>query len=139
MKYLVSILVGVTSGITSGLFGVGGGVVMVPAMVLLLAVDMKKAVGTSLAVIIPTALITTAKHFKQGNVDWGLAAALAPGAVAGGYLGAHLTQYLKSADLKRAFGLFIAAVGIYIYFSDKVLPKKAPTQEPMPTAPASQN
>ena len=109
MNYVVPVIVGLISGITSGLFGVGGGVIMVPCMVLLLGVDMKRAVGTSLAVIIPTAIVTTLKHYKQGNVDWGLSASLAPAAIVGGYLGAWVTTYFKSGDLKRAFGLFLAA------------------------------
>jgi len=129
--------VGLVSGITSGLFGVGGGVVMVPAMVLLLGVDMKKAVGTSLAVIIPTALVTTFKHYKQGNVEWGLSLSLAPAAIIGGYLGAWLTLHIKANDLKRAFGLFIALVGVYIFFSDRILPKKTATPPTAPPANAS--
>ncbi len=138
MQYLISIVVGLISGITSGLFGVGGGVVMVPAMILLLGVDMKKAVGTSLAVIIPTAIVTTFKHYKQGNVEWGLSLSLAPAAIIGGYLGAWLTLHLKSSDLKRAFGLFLAAVGVYIFFSDKILPKKpAPPAALSPATPTN--
>ena len=72
---------GVGGGILSGLFGVGGGIVMVPAMVLLLSPpirDIKQAIGTSLVVIIPTALMGSFKHFQQGNVEWRTALALAP-------------------------------------------------------------
>lgn len=135
MNYLILVVVGLFSGITSGLFGVGGGVIMVPCMVLLLGTDMKRAVGTSLAVIIPTAIVTTIKHYKNGNVDWAMSAALAPSAVIGGFAGVWMTTFIKSADLKRAFGLFIAAVGVYIFFSDRLPSRGRPVVgAPVPTA-----
>ena len=104
-------IIGVVSGIASGLFGVGGGIVMVPAMVFFLKMDIKVAVGTSLAVIIPTALMGTYKHLSLGNVDWKVALSLAPTAVLGGYAGAWLTTQISSGNLKRAFGCFIILVG----------------------------
>jgi hypothetical protein len=119
MNYWIAGLIGLVSGVTSGLFGVGGGIVMVPAMVLLLSPpirDIKQAVGTSLAVIIPTALIGSYKHFTQGNVDWRTALALAPMAVIGGYCGAWLTTHIAADNLKRAFGGFIILVGVKLLF-----------------------
>lgn len=104
------------SGITSGLFGVGGGIVMVPAMMFLLRVDIKLAVGTSLAVIIPTALMGTYKHHLQGNVNWQLALAVVPTAVLGGFLGAWLTTLFSSDSLRRAFGGFLVLVGLRLLF-----------------------
>jgi hypothetical protein len=119
MNYWIAALIGLVSGVTSGLFGVGGGIVMVPAMVLLLSPpirDIKQAVGTSLAVIIPTALIGSYKHWSQGNVDWRTACALAPMAILGGYTGAWLTTHIPAASLKRAFGGFIILVGVRLLF-----------------------
>src|SRR5512145_310235 len=115
MNYLLAGVIGLVSGVASGLFGVGGGVVMVPAMVLLLSPpirDVKQAIGTSLAVIIPTALIGSYKHFTQGNVDWRTALALAPTAVLGGYAGAWLTTQVPAGNLKRAFGGLLVLVGL---------------------------
>jgi len=115
MNYLIAGGIGLVSGLASGLFGVGGGIVMVPAMVLLLSPpvrDIKQAVGTSLAVIIPTALVGTFKHFTQGNVEWRVALTLAPLALVGGYTGAWLTTQLSAAQLKRAFGGLLIAVGL---------------------------
>lgn len=85
---------------------------MVPAMMLLLRMDIKAAIGTSLAVIVPTALMGTFKHHDLGHVQWRLAVALAPTAIAAGYLGSWLTRHLASADLKRAFGGFLVLVGL---------------------------
>lgn len=112
MQILIAALIGLGGGIASGLFGVGGGIVMVPAMVFFLTMDIKMAVGTSLAVIIPTALSGAFKHYELGNINWRIALALVPTAVCGSYLGAWLTKEVSSANLKRAFGGFIIIVGI---------------------------
>jgi uncharacterized membrane protein YfcA len=115
MNYIIAGIIGLVSGVTSGLFGVGGGIVMVPAMVLFLSPpirDIKQAVGTSLAVIIPTALMGSYKHFTQGNVEWRTALSLAPMAVLGGYAGAWLTTQIAADNLKRAFGGFIILIGL---------------------------
>lgn len=112
-------LIGLIGGVSSGLFGVGGGVVMVPAMILFLSPpirDVKMAIGTSLLVIIPTALMGSFKHFNQGNVDWRTALALAPTAIIGGYLGAWLTTMISAGNLRRAFGGFIILVGVKLLF-----------------------
>ena len=111
MQYLIAGLIGVASGITSGLFGVGGGVVMVPAMMFFLGMDIKRAIGTSLAVIIPTALAGSYKHYTQGNVQWATALSLAPTAIVGSVLGAWLTTQIPSASLKRVFGGFLVIIG----------------------------
>ena len=70
MNYLFASLVGLIGGVTSGLFGVGGGIIMVPALVLLLKQDMKVAVATSLAVIVPTTLAGTILNQSMGRIDW---------------------------------------------------------------------
>jgi uncharacterized protein len=116
MQLLIAGIIGLVSGITSGLFGVGGGIVMVPAMTYFMKMDIKMAIGTSLAVIIPTALISSSKHFQLGNVDWRVALSLAPMAVVGGYLGAHWTASIASGNLKRAFGGFLVLVGLRLVF-----------------------
>lgn len=119
MQYLIAGIIGLVSGIASGLFGVGGGIVMVPAMMLLLSPpirDIKQAIGTSLIVIIPTALMGSYKHLAQGNVDWRTAISLAPLAIAGSYLGAWLTTHIPADNLKRAFGGFIILVGAKLLF-----------------------
>jgi uncharacterized membrane protein YfcA len=112
MNYLIAMVVGFISGVSSGLFGVGGGVVMVPAMMLLMKFDIKQAVGTSLAVIVPTTIIGTIKHTQIGNVDWRVAFSLAPTAVLGGYVGAAWTKIIPSETLKMAFGGFLILVGL---------------------------
>ena len=112
MQYWVAALIGLAGGVSSGLFGVGGGIVMVPAMVWLMNVDIKTAVGTSLVVIIPTAVSGAFKHHQLGNIDWRVAAALIPLAVVGGMAGAALTKQLQPDTLKRLFGAFMILAGL---------------------------
>lgn len=116
MAYLIAGLIGLMGGVASGLFGVGGGIVMVPAMVFFMRMDMKLAVGTSLAVIIPTALSGVFKHFQLGQVDWRIALSLAPTAICGSYLGAWLTKDISSGNLKRAFGGLLIFAGVRLLF-----------------------
>ncbi len=118
-SYLIAAVVGLVGGITSGLFGVGGGVVMVPAMLFFTALalrDTQQAVGTSLVVIIPTAIMGVLKHHTLGNVKWPVALILIPTAIAGSYLGASLTREISSDNLKRMFGGFLVLVGCRLLF-----------------------
>lgn len=89
---------------------------MVPSMVYFLNTNIKVAVGTSLIVIIPTAITGSFKHHQLGNIDWRLAAALIPLAMLGGFAGAALTQALPAATLKRLFGGLIIVAGLRLVF-----------------------
>jgi len=111
MQYLIAALIGLAGGVSSGLFGVGGGIVMVPAMVYLLHTNIKTAIGTSLVVIIPTALAGVLKHQQLGNIDWRMAASLIPLAIVGGFFGAALTKQLPADTLKKLFGGFMILAG----------------------------
>ena len=118
-QYILAALVGLLGGITSGLFGVGGGVIMVPAMLLALSPpirDIKMAIGTSLVVIVPTAIMGSFKHHQQENVHWMIGAMLVPGAIIGSYIGAYLTKIISAEDLKRIFGIFLVVVGLRLIF-----------------------
>lgn len=119
MHYFIAGIIGLVSGIISALFGVGGGLIMVPLMILLLSPpirDFKQAVGTSLAVIIPTALMGSWEHNKQHNIEWRTVLALAPTAVLGSYFGAQLVKIIHADDLKRGFGGFLVLVGLKLIF-----------------------
>lgn len=112
MLYVYAALIGLLSGTTSGLFGVGGGIVMVPAMMFLLKLDMKVAVGTSLAVMVPSALMGASKHYLLGHVNWKVVLAIVPVAIATSFAGAWMTQFLSSDTLKRGFGGLLLLVGL---------------------------
>ena len=106
------ILAGVAVGVLSSLFGVGGGILMVPFMVLVLEEGQHLAEGTSLIVILPTAMIGVLMHRKHDYVSFRHAALLALGGIGGGYLGAGLALKLPASTLQTVFGVLVAIVGI---------------------------
>lgn len=107
-------LFGVAVGLLSALFGIGGGTVMIPFMVLFLERSQHLAEGTSLLVIIPTAIAGVIAHHKRGYVSFRLAATLALGGVIGAFLGARLALTLEADALETYFALFLAVMGVRI-------------------------
>lgn len=104
--------IGLLSGLVGGLFGVGGGVVIVPLLILALGISTKTAIGTSLAVIIPTSIMAALRHYQLGNVDLRLAALMAAGALIGALAGASLTAYVSGEWLRRGFAVFLILTAI---------------------------
>src|SRR5437764_213814 len=98
--WLRLLAIGGVAGLLSGLFGTGGGSVLVPGMVCLLGVDQVAAQGISLAVIVPTAAVGAITHQRLGNVDLGAMSALAPLGVTGGAAGALVAGQLDPALLR---------------------------------------
>ena len=107
-------LFGVVVGLLSALFGIGGGTAMVPFMVLLLERSQHLAEGTSLLVIIPTAIAGVIAHHKRGYISFTLAGTLALGGVIGAFLGARLALTLDAAALETYFAIFLALMGVRI-------------------------
>ena len=110
------VVVGVTVGLMSAMFGVGGGVIMVPFIVLVLDRSQHVAEGTSLLVIVPTAIAGVIAHQKRGYVDLPMAAKLAATGMFGALLGARLALTLPPERLKIAFGIFTMLVGSKLFF-----------------------
>jgi uncharacterized membrane protein YfcA len=113
--------VGVAAGFLSGLFGVGGGILMVPAMVLLLSMEQRRAHGTSLTAILPIAVSGTIGYAVEGSVDWPVAAWLTLGSAGlGAVIGTHLLHVLPRRALAYGFaGLLVAtAVRMVLDSSD---------------------
>lgn len=106
------VVVGFLAGVLGGVLGVGGGIVFVPAMVTLYGFEQHLAQGTSLAVIVPTALVATIAHGRRGQVDWRLALLLATGGVAGGWLGARLALALDAPMLRVLFASFLVLMAL---------------------------
>ena len=105
--------VGLTVGIISATLGIGGGVLLVPALLFIWACSMHTAIGTSLAVITVGSLAAATRHFMLGNVDLGLAGALAVGMVVGSFfIGAPLAEMLPGETLKKIFGVLLVVVGL---------------------------
>jgi len=116
MNYLLAAAIGLVGGLTSGLFGVGGGIIMVPALVMLMHTEMKTAVATSLAVIVPTTLAGSLLNHSFGRIDWRLVAALAIPAIIGGLASTWFKEQIPSETLKKCFGGFLLVVGARLLF-----------------------
>lgn len=110
MTAVLLIVVGLLAGTTAAALGVGGGIVFVPALVVLLDFTQHVAQGTSLAVIIPTAMIATIVHAKHGRVDWRTAVPVAVGGAVGALVGATLALRLDDGLLRRLFALLLIAL-----------------------------
>lgn len=104
--------IGLLAGTMGGLLGVGGGIVIVPLLIMLLGMDTKVAIGTSLATIIPTAIMATWRHHHLNHVDWKIAGTLALGSVVGAVAGASLTTVVSGDALKRGFAIFLIATAV---------------------------
>lgn len=113
---LVLAVLGVATGLLSGLFGIGGGVVLVPLLTMLLHFPQRLAAGTSVAAILPAAVVGGIGYAVQGNVDWIAAAALAVGVVFGAQLGSLLLTRVSTGFLRWLFMGFLAVVAVSLWF-----------------------
>lgn len=116
---LTCLAIGVVSGVVAALCGVGGGVVMVPAFVFFLKLPQKTAVATSLAIIIPTALMATTQNARSGLVHWKIAAFTAISASIFAYFGAAWLKTLSNETLTRVFGTILVIFGVRMLLQGK--------------------
>lgn len=113
--YAAFIGIGLLAGLLSGLFGVGGGTVIVPLLVLLLAFDQRLAAGTSLAAIVPTATVGVISYAASGSVAWIPALILAAGAVVGAQIGTRLLPRISQTALRWGFVGFLVVVIVSLF------------------------
>lgn len=109
---MVVYIIGFLSGILSGM-AVGGGTLLVPALIFFNGVSQHVAQGVSLASFLPTSLVAVITHSKQGNVKFKLALYLVIGASVGAVGGAMLAAHISDKWLERIFGIFLIGMGIY--------------------------
>jgi uncharacterized membrane protein YfcA len=113
--WLIFVIIGVLGGVASGLFGVGGGIVIVPALIYWAGFSQHSATGTSLAVLLPPiGLAATLEYYRHGNVDVHAAIILAASMFAGAGVGAYFANQMKGPHLRLLFGIFVTAIGIYL-------------------------
>lgn len=110
LEVVAAIVVGLLAGALGGLFGVGGGIIFVPALVLLFGLGQVEAEATSLLAIIPVVLAGTWRQHLYGNVRWRAALVVGVVAVAGVELGVLTAKSLSEASLQRLFGLLLLVV-----------------------------
>ncbi len=118
MPYIIMALVGIVGGVVSGLFGVGGGLIFVPLLVLFLNFNPHLAIGTSLAAIVPTAVVGAMRHAREGMIDWKTALILVVFATAGAWLGAGLSLKLDVVILRRILAVFLAFLSLKMFFQN---------------------
>ncbi|TMW72469.1 sulfite exporter TauE/SafE family protein [Alteribacter natronophilus] len=112
----VGIAIAFVVGMCSGLFGIGGGSLMVPAMLLLFGFPAHIAVATSMFLVFLSALVSSVTHISLGNVDWLYAAALIPGAWFGGIIGAKINRRLKGDTVVNLLRLMLVIIGIRLIY-----------------------
>jgi uncharacterized protein len=114
------LLIGLVAGVAGGMFGIGGGAIMVPAMVLLMGMDQKFATGTSIAAqILPIGLLGAAVYYRNGNMNFKYALLIAAGLLVGNLFGAMFANqpFITSETMKKLYGIFLLAIGFrYLFF-----------------------
>ncbi|MFH1655266.1 MAG: TSUP family transporter [Candidatus Omnitrophota bacterium] len=113
MNLVLYIALGLLAGVLSGIFGIGGGTILIPALVFLFGLTQHQAQGTTLAIMIPPiGLLAALRYYYAGNVKLNMAAFICIGFFFGALLGAHYIQAVPDTILKRLFGVFLIAIGI---------------------------
>jgi hypothetical protein len=117
MNIFLYILLGVVAGIFSGLIGIGGGIIIVPVLVLLFGLSQHTAQGTTLALMVPPiGLLAAWTYYKQGFVDLRIAGLVCIGFFLGGLFGAKFALGIPETILKKIFGIVLLAVSIRMIF-----------------------
>jgi uncharacterized protein len=107
--------IGLVAGLAGGLFGIGGGAIMVPAMVLLMGMEQKFATGTSIAAqILPIGILGAIVYYRSGNLNLNYAVLIALGLLVGNYFGALFANqtFVSSGLIKQLYGIFLLLLGL---------------------------
>jgi len=118
MDTIFLLILGLAAGILSGLCGIGGGILIVPCLVLILGFSQHTAQGTTLALMVPPiGLLAAWTYYKEGSVDIRVAALICLGFFFGGLLGAKFATAINGALLKKIFGVALLATALKMIFS----------------------
>jgi hypothetical protein len=113
MQMIGLVLIGIVAGVAAGMFGIGGGLIIVPALVLLYGLSQHAAVGTSLgAILLPVGALGAWVYWKNGNLNVRYALLIAAGLLVGAFLGAKLVEPVSDLTLRRLFGGFLLLVSV---------------------------
>jgi hypothetical protein len=116
-SFVMLLVVGAVAGILSGVFGIGGGVIIVPALMYILGFPVHKATGTSLAVLLPPiGLAAVVEYYHHDNVDLRAAVVIALASIVGAWIGALVANRVSGLALRLSFGVFVVLMGIYIIY-----------------------
>ncbi len=117
-QLIILIVIGVISGLLSGIFGIGGAIIVIPALVFILGLSQHEAQGTSLAFMLPPVGILAAwNYWKDGNVNWKIALVLSITFVVGAYFGSQFSLNISDKMLRRVFGVLMIGMALKLIFS----------------------
>ena len=115
---LILALIGILAGILSGFVGVGGGVVIVPALMYALSMSQYEAQGTSLFILLlPVGILAVMNYYKSGHINWQFGLVVALTFVVGGYIGSKLALKISPSIVKIIFGVIMAYVSVRMVIS----------------------
>jgi uncharacterized membrane protein YfcA len=117
MVIVLCLLIGIVAGVMGGLFGIGGGIVIVPLLITLFGFSQLRAQGTSLvALLAPVGLLGLMNYYRSGNADLVKGAWIAGGFVVGAFLGSKIAVGLDDLLMRRIFAGFLVLVAVYLFF-----------------------
>jgi len=123
---LILVLIGLAAGMLAGLVGVGGGIILVPALVYFLGYSQKMAQGTSLGILLlPVGILAVSQFYKQGYVDVRAVGIVAIAFLVGGYFGSKIALSLPNHTVKKVFAILMLLISIKMLFFDKQIPGEA--------------
>jgi uncharacterized membrane protein YfcA len=126
------VVLGLVAGVIGAMFGIGGGLIMVPALILLFAFEQRTATGTSLlAQLLPVGLLGVAEYWRRGELNVGAGLAMAAGLFVGSWAGARLVGSIPRDVMRQAYGVFLVVVGLY-FLLVPTLPKSKLPGAPLP-------
>ncbi|NEU08135.1 sulfite exporter TauE/SafE family protein [Flavihumibacter sp. R14] len=115
---ILLIVIGLLAGILSGLIGIGGGIIVIPALVILLGFSQQTAQGTTLAMMVPPiGLLAAWAYYKEGFVDVRAAAIICAGFILGSFFGAKYATGISQDTLRKIFSIILIGVAIKMFFS----------------------
>lgn len=115
--WLTFVIIGLLGGIAAGFFGIGGGIVIVPALIYWAGFSQHLATGTSIAVLLPPIGLAAAfEYYRHGNVDVRAAIILAVMMFIGSWLGAYVANQMSGPQLRLIFGIFVCCLGVYLVY-----------------------
>ncbi|MFP5042596.1 sulfite exporter TauE/SafE family protein [Parasediminibacterium sp. JCM 36343] len=121
---IILLVIGVSAGILSGLVGVGGGLIIVPALVYFLAFSQKAAQGTSLGILLlPVGILAVTQYYQKGYIDVKVVLYVSIGFLIGGFLGSKLAVVLPVSTVKKVFAIMMLVTALKMLFLDKVVPE----------------
>tara|TARA_B110000240_G_C13420654_1_gene419321 strand:+ start:254 stop:619 length:366 start_codon:yes stop_codon:yes gene_type:complete len=119
-EILILIAIGLAAGVLSGMFGIGGGVIMVPALVFFMAMSQHSAQGTSIGLMLmPIGILAAYNYHQEGNLNIKFGLIIAAAFVVGGYFGSKFSLGIEEVILKKSFGVLMLVIALKMIFFTK--------------------